>query len=283
MKKILSTIVLSGLISCYPVESCRGEDSVSIVLEENVILGKYPQLQDIAEEFHKKGFDIERYFSDSHFEIYENIDKIFKTSPETVALSQVQKAKTEEEKQASFNEQYRLYKEKLGLERKKLGIVDFIRKHNKVLEETEKKYKIPKEIIASVLGVESNFGSNIGKYYAFNSFISMLVKECRTEFASTQLEELLEFCDKNNVEVFELKSSYAGAIGFGQFIPSSLNIWFKGDEVYNMEDNIISVANYLSYLNIKTNSIEKALFNYNRSDFYVKSVLELADSVKDYN
>jgi membrane-bound lytic murein transglycosylase B len=283
MKKIFPVIVLSGLISCYPVESCRGEDSVSIVLEENLILEKYPQLEDIAKEFHKRGIDIEKYFSDPHFEIYENIDRIFKTSPETVALSQVQKAKTDEEKQVLFDEQYNIYKEKLDLNRKKVEIVNFIKDNYKLLGETEKEYKIPKEIIASVLGIESSFGRNIGRYYAFNSFVSMLAKDCRTEFASTQLEELLEFCNKKDVEVFELKSSYAGAVGFGQFIPSSLNIWFKGDDVYSMEDNIVSVANYLSYFNIKTNSIKGALFNYNRSDVYVRAVMDLADSVKDYN
>ena len=65
-----------------------------------------------------------------------------------------------------------------------------------------------------------------------------------------------------------------------QFIPSSLNRWFVGKDVWEMNDNISSVANYLSYFKREKGDIEKAVFAYNPSRFYVKTVLELADYAK---
>jgi len=219
-------------------------------------------LDNLSQHFRARGYEIEDLFSNPRFEIYENIDKSFKTAPEIKAKD------------------YEIYKEKIGLEEKKKNIKKFIADYDNSLSLAEKEYNIPKEIIAAIIGVESDFGKNIGKYYAFNSFVSLFIKDYKTDFALQQLEHLLKFSKKNNIDIFELKSSYAGAIGYGQFIPSSLNQLFIGKDIYDMNNNILSVANYLSFFKKKKGSIEKSIFAYNHSDFYVRTVQELAESGK---
>ena len=66
-----------------------------------------------------------------------------------------------------------------------------------------------------------------------------------------------------------------------QFIPSSLNQWFVGDDVTDMTDTINSVANYLSHFLEKEGTMEKAVHRYNSSNLYVRAVLELAEYGKE--
>lgn len=259
--KTLNTILFIGALSLInPSEiNCQKVNNTINIINYK----KNQSLDKIIKNFRLKGFKIEELFSDPRFEIYGNIDKIFKGSPE------------------SRIKDYNVYKEKLGVENKKKKIGKFIRDYNYQLSIAEKQYNIPKEIIASIIGVESDFGNNTGKYYAFNSFISLIVKDYKTDFALIQLEHLLKFSKKNNINVFGLKSSYAGAIGFAQFIPSSLNQYFVGDNVYDMEDNINSVANYLKSAKKRTGKLDRAVYAYNHSDFYVRAVLEIAEAGKE--
>jgi len=278
MRKTLNTILLTGALLLVNSSEVKCQEAYNN--PEVINYRKNPSFDRLIQYFKEKGFEIEEHLLNPKFEIYNNIDVIFRTSPETKAIIEVKKAKTEEEKQRMFNEQYSGYKKKLGLEGKKKNIKKFIKDYNYQLSFAEKEYGIKKEIIASIIGVESDFGKNIGKYYPFNSFVSLFIKGYKTDFAITELEQLLEFSRKNNVNIFDLKSSYAGAIGFGQFLPSSLNQFFIGDDIYNMTNNINSVANYISFYLKRTKNIEKSIFQYNRSEFYVKAVLELAENGK---
>lgn len=210
----------------------------------------------------KKGFKIDSLLKDSRFEIYNKIGDRFKKAPE-IKINNLEQ-----------------YKERIGYAYKKEKISEFINNNLEKLLEAEKTYKIDKEIIASVLGIESDFGKVIGKYNSFNVYVSLYLENYKKEFSKTQLEELLRFCKKNKLDVFNLKSSYAGAISYAQFIPSSLNRWFIGEEVYNMENNILSVANYLSYFKKRTGSLEKAIYRYNPSNLYVQAVIALSKDAK---
>jgi membrane-bound lytic murein transglycosylase B len=98
----------------------------------------------------------------------------------------------------------------------------------------------------------------------------------RQDFAKAQIEELLEFTNRKNIDVLDLKSSYAGAMTFAQFIPYSLNKWFVGDDIFDMSNNIMSVGNYLAYFKERTGDIETAVLRYNPSQLYTKAVLDLA-------
>ncbi len=206
----------------------------------------------------KKGFKIDSLLKDQRFKIYHGISNNFKKAPESAIKN--------------FEE----YKKVIAYERKKEKIPKFINNNLEKLLEAEKTYEIKKEIIASVIGIESDFGEIIGRYNPFNVYVSLYLKEHKQEFAKEQLKELLIFCKKNSINIFELKSSYAGAISYGQFLPSSLNSWFIGNDLYSMDNNILSVANYLSFFKKKRGTLLNALDSYNPSELYVQAVLDLA-------
>lgn len=216
----------------------------------------------LIEHFEKKGIDIKPYFKDSRFELIVGITKKFTHSAEV--------------KMESFED----YQKVLGYENKKNKISSFYETHKAHLLKAEKEYGIPKEVIIGILAIESEFGKYEGKYNPFNAYVSMIAADHRSKFALAQLEELLEWSEKNKLDVLSLKSSYAGAMSYAQFIPWSLNRWFVGDDLYNMSNNIYSVANYLAHYKEVTGSVEKAILRYNNSGLYQQAVLALAEEAK---
>jgi len=220
-------------------------------------------LSELIKEIEKSGYDIKKLLEDPRFEIYEGISERFINSAEKKTLG--------------IDD----YKKVLGFETKKGKISEFIESHIDQLNAAEKKYGIPKYVIAAIIGIESDFGKNIGSFNPFNAYVSMYVEEYRGPFALAQLKELLEFTQRNNIDIFELKSSYAGAMAFAQFIPYSLNKWFVGSDIYDMDNNIMSVGNYLAYFKERTGTIEKAVFRYNPSSLYAEAVLLLAGAAEE--
>jgi len=216
----------------------------------------------LIEHFEKKGVDIKPYFEDSRFKLINGITKKFTRSAEV--------------KIDSFEK----YQEVLGYENKKNKIASFYETHKKDLAKAEKEYGIPKEVIIGILGVESEFGKYEGKYNPFNAYVSMIAEGHRSKFALAQLEELIEWAEKREVDILELRSSYAGAMSYAQFIPWSLNRWFVGDDLYNMSNNIYSVAKYLAHFKEITGNVEDAILRYNNSSLYQQAVLGLAEDAK---
>jgi membrane-bound lytic murein transglycosylase B len=212
--------------------------------------------------FEKKGVDIKPYFEDSRFALIDGITKKFTRSAEV--------------RIESFED----YQKILGYDNKKKKIATFYTSHKEELLKAEKAYGIPKEVIIGILGVESEFGKYEGKYNPFNAYVSMIKEDHRAKFALAQLEELIEWAEKKEVDILELRSSYAGAMSYAQFIPWSLNRWFVGDDLYNMSNNIYSVAKYLAHFKDITGSVEKSILRYNNSSLYQKAVLGLAEDAK---
>ena len=223
----------------------------------------YEKISPLITHLEEKGFQVSRLLQDPRFEIYEETKNRFTYSAER--------------KSPSLNE----YKIALGYDSKKNEISNFIEGNIDQLELAEQTYGIPKQIISAIIGVESDFGVNLGDYNPFNAYFSMYANNYKKEFASTQLEELLIFCEKHDIGVFSLKSSYAGAISYAQFLPYSLNQWFIGSDLYDMDNNILSVANYLSHFKKRTGNLEKAIFRYNPSNLYVKTILNLAKDAEE--
>lgn len=217
-----------------------------------------PAVQSLIEEFTKKGYDLQIMVDDSRFQLYEGIGDRFRNSAER--------------KSPSFEE----YKQRLGYADKKSRITGFIQTHYDQLVKAEETYNIPLYVIAAIIGIESDYGKNIGRYNPLNVYISMYAENYRADFAKAQLEELLKFVSRNELDVFDLKSSYAGAMSYGQFIPYSLNRWFVGDDIFDMNNNIMSIGNYLAHFLKITGSIDGAVMRYNPSRLYTDAVLSLA-------
>lgn len=275
-KKMLIVFMFScALVTLNPVNTSTQQTSESKIPE------KYQQsYKELVLNLKKRGFNIEKYISDDMFELYEDIDTFYTRSPEkkgNIAKQKAAKKESKVEAEKLLKKEYNNYKKRVGFTHKKRGMFSFLEKYSEKLAKCEIEYGIPKEVIAAVIGMESQFGVITGKHRAFNVYVSMYVKNYRKKFAQEQLEELVKFSQRNGTDIFEYRSSYAGAIGFMQFLPWSLNRWFVGNDVYNMDDAIASVAFYLSHFKEKRETLERAIYAYNPNNFYVKTIIELAN------
>ncbi|MBT8349448.1 MAG: lytic murein transglycosylase B [Sulfurovum sp.] len=145
----------------------------------------------------------------------------------------------------------RYAKHKVSDSRVKEG-VEFIKRHRTIFEKVEKKYTVPKEYIAAIIGIETAYGRNVGKYQIFDTLTTLAFeKNRRNKFFQ---KELMKFILLSKTEKFNPKNvygSYAGAIGLGQFMPSNYEAYgvdFNGDgriTLQKPEDAIASVANYM--------------------------------------
>lgn len=242
--------------------------------------GQYNEaLAVLAGILREKGVDIEPLFADSLFVIHDDIRTFFEGAVEKTEMDSSLASRDrgdQETAERQFDEGYARYRKMVSFDKKCEEIGPFMAEHAEKLDACEEEYGIPKDILAAVIGIETHFGAVIGRHRAFNVYVSMYVTGYRQKFALTQLTELLRFAESRGVNIFTLKSSYAGAIGSMQFIPASLNRWFVGDDVYDMDDAIASVANYLAYFKASRGSLEKALYAYNNSRLYVTAVTDLA-------
>lgn len=132
--------------------------------------------------------------------------------------------------------------------------VDFLMQHLPDLERAEEAFGVPKEIITSIIGIESSYGLIKGRERVIDALSTLAFDyPRRSKFFKKQLEEFFILSKEEGFNPLIPKGSYAGAMGFGQFIPSSYRAYaidFDGDNlrdiIFNPVDSIGSVANYLS-------------------------------------
>jgi membrane-bound lytic murein transglycosylase B len=220
------------------------------------------KLQELVAHFNHKGVDINPLLQDDRFALVEDITGKFTRAVEI--------------KINSFED----YQDRINFARKRDLIAVFYSEYHMELKAAEAEYGIPKEVIIGILGVESEFGRYKGSYNPFNAYVSMFVEGYRTEWTLQQLEELIKFANKKQLDVLDMKSSYAGAMSYAQFIPWSLNRYWVGSDLYHMPDNINSVANYLAHYKEVTGSLNKSILRYNPSTMYQKAVLALAEEAE---
>lgn len=134
------------------------------------------------------------------------------------------------------------------------GGVKFWRDNRQALAAVEKRYGVPAEVIVAIIGVETRYGANTGSYRVVDA-LSTLGFEYpkRAEFFRKELEAFLLLCRDEGIDPAKPKGSYAGAMGFPQFMPSSFRAYaadFDGDkrrDIWsNYSDAIASVANYFA-------------------------------------
>ncbi len=132
--------------------------------------------------------------------------------------------------------------------------VEFWREHRATLERAHREYGVPPQIIVAVIGVETRYGRHKGNYRVLDALATLgFDYPPRSKFFGKQLEEYLLMTREQSLDPLELKGSYAGAMGFGQFIPSSYRSFavdFDGDGVADIVNNPVdaigSVANYFA-------------------------------------
>ncbi len=137
--------------------------------------------------------------------------------------------------------------------RVRLGL-EFWQKHKKWFAKAKKEYGVPSHIILAILGVETYYGRNMGGYRVLDALATLgFDYKPRSEFFLKQLKAFFVLSQKAHISLTETRGSYAGAMGYGQFIPTSylayavdFNKDGTTDLMNSIPDAIGSIANYFA-------------------------------------
>jgi len=129
----------------------------------------------------------------------------------------------------------------------------FWKENRRSLKRAEEKYGVPAQIIVAIIGVETNYGRNMGRYRVIDALSTLAFDyPPRASFFRGELEQYLLLAREERLNVFATRGSYAGAIGIPQFMPGSLRRYavdFNGDGRIDLTrssaDAVGSVANFL--------------------------------------
>ncbi|HIO90384.1 MAG TPA: hypothetical protein EYG69_01290 [Campylobacterales bacterium] len=130
--------------------------------------------------------------------------------------------------------------------------VKFVKRYKTLLNRVEKKFKVDKYIIASIIGTETYYGEIKGEYEAFNTLVyNSFKKKRRAKYFKYELEHLLLLCYRQKLNIHLLKGSKYSALGIGQLMPHAYiryGVSFDKNnkiEPFSYPDSIATVANYL--------------------------------------
>jgi membrane-bound lytic murein transglycosylase B len=142
--------------------------------------------------------------------------------------------------------------------------VQFWQSHAATLERAEKEYGVPAEIVVGIIGVETFYGQQTGSYRVLDALATLAFDfpkihpraQERSAYFKSELEQFLVLNQHAGTDPRQAKGSYAGAMGWAQFMPSSwirYAVDFDGDgkiDLFNSPDDVIgSVANYFKTFN----------------------------------
>jgi membrane-bound lytic murein transglycosylase B len=133
--------------------------------------------------------------------------------------------------------------------------VAFYLANRELLERVGKEYGVPPEVIVAIIGIETNYGKITGKYRVIDALSTLAFHyPPRAQFFRGELKQLFLLGDQHLAyPIDELKGSYAGAMGWGQFMPTSIAQWARDEDgdgridLWNsLPDITASVANYFA-------------------------------------
>ena len=156
-----------------------------------------------------------------------------------------------------FYEDTKTYISKRTSKKKVSKGIDFYKDNLKLINTIETKYKIEKELLLALMGIETNFGTYVGKMDILSSLATLSFDKRRSDFFSNELLILLSLIEKDQIDYKTLYGSWAGAFGFFQFMPSTMkNYAIDYDnnnyiDLKNNNDAYASAANYLSKIGWK--------------------------------
>ena len=134
------------------------------------------------------------------------------------------------------------------------GGVAYFRAHEDDLARAEREYGVPAEIIVAIVGVETYYGRNTGRYRVFDALTTLAFDyPRRTTFFRGELKDFLLLTREQGISPLAPKGSFAGAMGVPQFMPGSYRrfaVDFDGDGRIDLwesgADIVGSVAHYLA-------------------------------------
>jgi len=177
----------------------------------------------------------------------ETIDIVFK---DVKFIEQVIKY---DRKQPEFYEDTNTYVSKRANSYRTKKAKKLLIQNLKLLNEIEKNFRVEKEVLLALWGIETNFGKHVGKMDIVSSLATLSFDKRRRDFFSSQLLILLDLVDKKLIDPNKLYGSWAGAYGNFQFMPSTIKSYAidydKNNKIELKEsliDSFASAANYIS-------------------------------------
>ena len=162
--------------------------------------------------------------------------------------------------QPEFYEDTNTYISKRTSKKKVEKGVGFFNQNLDLINTIETKYNIEKELLLSLMGIETNYGTYVGKMDILSSLSTLSYDKRRSQFFTNELLTLLKLIENNKIDYKTLYGSWAGAFGFFQFMPSTITnhaLDFNKDNVIdlkNSNDAFASAGNYLNSIGWRQNS-----------------------------
>lgn len=191
----------------------------------------------------------------------------------------------------------------------------YMRKHRDQLEKTEHTYGVDKQVITAIILVETGLGTTLGNRSVFNTLSSLsafddpVVRDdfwknfkrkdeiSKTDYqkratrksawAYKELKAFLQYTQNENFDPVTIQGSYAGALGIAQFMPTTLLAYARDGnqdgviDLFTHADAMASIASFLKRFGwkqgINTEKAKKIIYRYNHSDYYVNTILKIAD------
>ena len=127
------------------------------------------------------------------------------------------------------------------------------------IDSIDNKFSVEKSLLLALMGIETNFGTYVGKMDILSSLATLSFDKRRSEFFTNELITILKLVEAGTIDHRILYGSWAGAFGNFQFMPTTINEYAidydKNNiiELKSIEDSFASAANYINKIGWKKN------------------------------
>ena len=161
--------------------------------------------------------------------------------------------------QPEFYEDTKTYISKRTSKQKVSAGVKLYELNKDFINSIDNKFSVEKELLLALMGIETNFGTYVGKMDILSSLATLSYDQRRSDFFTKELITILQLIDAGKIDHDILYGSWAGAFGFFQFMPSTIDNYAidydKNNviELKSTKDSFASAANYINKIGWKKN------------------------------
>jgi len=161
--------------------------------------------------------------------------------------------------QPEFYEDTKTYISKRTSKQKVKKGIELYKKNKNFIDSIDSKFLVEKDLLLSLMGIETNFGTYVGKMDILSSLATLSYDKRRKKFFTNELITILQLVEKGVIDHKILFGSWAGAFGNFQFMPTTIKKYAidydKNDiiELKSTEDSFASAANYINKIGWKKN------------------------------
>ena len=162
--------------------------------------------------------------------------------------------------QPEFYEDTITYISKRTSEKKVKQGVELYKKNKIFINSIDVKFSVEKSLLIALMGIETNFGTYLGKMDILSSLATLSFDERRSEFFTNELITILKLIDNETIDYKILYGSWAGAFGNFQFMPTTIDKYAidynrnNKIELKSIEDSFASAANYINNIGWNKNA-----------------------------